>query len=388
MAISMTKNPGLRVHSLHRSGLLHLSANDVETAYRRFTTALPLLTERSLPIQIQVNKLYDHVILPAPRAELFRLAALTGRLTGRSDEAKTLLATATTLAQEAPPRITELADFADAELGDFALTAGTEHLTVAAVLLHHAPDIALARLNEIPTDIDPRLATRKAAFTAMCHRRLGDKPAAMAAYRAVLAITTPDTDAEIVQLAHSQLATLLLADDEYEQAYPHLHACTQLFENNRASFTEVEQRMGFLGQHVLAIYEQLVETCLITERRVEAYETVQKIKSRTLLDLVASDHRPIDHTLEKRTASLRANREDWVTEYIGGVEPESPPEDYLTSREYLMLSTSTTLHRLTQDIEDQRQAGGLFGRLHIEGRPFTHAEIRTHLHHAVSTWGR
>lgn len=383
-AISMTKDPSLRVHSLHRSGLLHLSANDFETAHRRFTAALPFLKDRTVPIQIPVTKLYDHLVLPAPRAELFRLAALTGRLTGRSDEAEALLAMAKTLAQETPPRITDLPDFTDAELGDSTLIGSTEHLTVAAVLLHHAPDMALARLNEIPADIDPLLATRKATFTAMCHRRLGDKPAAMASYRAVLAITAPDTDAEIVQLAHWQLATFLLADREYEQAYPHLHACAQLFENNRRSFAGVEQRMGFLGEHILAVYEQLVETCLITGRRVEAYETVQKIKSRTLLDLIATDHRPIDHTLEKRAAGLRADREDWVAEYLGGVDPEGRPEDYLTSRQYLMLSASITLHRTTEDIENERQAAGLFDHLHIEGRPFTYAEIRTLLHHTVS----
>lgn len=377
LAISMTKAPALRVHSLHRSGLLHLSANDFETAHHRFTTALPLLEERSLPITIPVTHLYHHLIMPAPRTELFRLAALTSRLTGRNNETATLHARAAELAHEPPPRVTDLDDFDDADLAAATMPVSAEHLAVASVLLHHAPDLALTRLNQIPAaNPDPLLATRKAAFTAMCHQRLGDKPAAMAAYRAVLAVAAPGASAELVQLAHWQLATFLMADREYEQAYPHLHACTQLIENNRASFAGVEQRMGFLAEHVLAVYERLVETCLRTGRRVEAYETVQRIKSRSLLDLVTAEHRPIDHTLENRAAGIQADREDWVATYIGGTGPEGPAEDYPTSMAALMLSTSITLHRTMKDIENERQTAGLFDRLHTEGRPFTHAEIR------------
>lgn len=378
MAISTTTDLALRVHSLHRSGALHLSANDFETAYRRFTAALPLLKERSRPIKIPVTHLFDHVVLPAPRAELFRLAALTSHLTGRDNEADTLLVRAAELAHETPPRVTDLDDFDDADLENPVLAISADNLSVAAILLHHAPAMALARLNEIPADnLDPLLATRKAVFTAMCHRRLDDKPAAIAAYQMALAIAAPDTEAELVQLAHWQLAWFFLADREYEQAYPHLHACTQLIENSRASFTGVDQRMGFLAGHVLAIYERLVETCLITGRRAEAYETVQRIKSRSLLDLVTADHRPIDHVLETRAAGVAAERENWVAEYIGGTGPEAHAEDYLTSREHLMLSTASAQHRTMKEIEEVRRTSGLFDRLHTEGRPFKHAEIRT-----------
>jgi tetratricopeptide (TPR) repeat protein len=369
MTITMELSPLLRVQSLQRSGTLHLATGDVETAYRRFQLLLPLLAEPLEGRMIDVNVVCGYPVIPPSRASILRMVSFASSAAGHQTEADDLLARSQQLIREEPPRMHVDDEDLDAEIA--VRSSGRRELALGITLMLHDPRQALAHFQNFAAEMaDASIRVWSDAFSGLCHRQLGDHHAATVAFQRFLDNVEPDSDAELKQVCHQGLASILVANRQFEEAHRHLVESVRLLEANRASLPGVEGRIGFLRGR-LPIYEQLVEVCLVLGRCTEAFAAVQRIKSRSLLDMIMQqEHRPIDHALESRVATLRAGREDWMAEYVGS----APDYD---SNSLRMSKDNMAYRDAMKTIEEERQELGLFDKLHGEGAPLDYPAIRS-----------
>lgn len=132
----------------------------------------------------------------------------------------------------------------------------------------------------------------------------------------------------------------------------------------------------------LATYYRLIEVSLLLGRNGEAFVFMQRIKSRSLLDLMADsehEHRPIDHALDARAASVRDDREEWIAKYIEGTLLEGESDDVMTWPRIRMHTDHRSLTDATASIKNERDELGPFDRLRGEGVPVDFNAVRAML---------
>ena len=384
LAIDSLGNMLCRAHSLYQEAAIRASAGDMEAAYRRLSQLMPILDEHQLtePIVIDVSPLCACPVQLPSRAECASLAARAAAATGRPDEARAYRQLQADCAADAPGRVLAAEDAEYLNPDRIAVVGAAEKLRQARSLLPAHPKKALAALAQaraVPAaTAEPYLTAHLDYLEGRCHLGVRDFPAATGAFERALAALPEGTSVAVRIDCHSAIAFIAAAGGRHEEAYGHLRTCTDLVEGYRASLPRAEDRMAYLRDQI-PIYELLVTCCIALDRRAEAFGAVQQVKSRSLADLLAQTvHRPIDYNLERRAALVRADREDWVAEYLWN-RPEhdfGSPEDYQNSREYRMLTGAIERQDQAKGIAEERHARGVLEELHDQATHVDFAAVK------------
>lgn len=373
-----------RAYSLHQEALIRASAGDMETAYRRLSQLMQFLKRHqpTEPIIVHVSPLYASTVPLPSRAECAGLAAQVAESTGRHEEARAYRQMQADLAGEDPVGILPPDIATDPEPDLMATLGAARELRRAKSLAPTRPQEALEALalarGSYPATPEPYFTAAAHHIEGRCHLRLHDFPAAAAAFGRALAALPPGAAAGLRIDCHSGIAVIAMAGGRHAEAHAHLRACIDLIEGYRSSLPGAEDRMTFLRRQ-LPVYELLVTCCIALGLRAEAFSAVQKMKSRSFADLLAqSVHRPIDYGLEGQAALLRTGREDWVTEYLWNT-PEhdfDSPEEYQSSREYQMLTSSIERADREKELAGERHARGLFRELQEQAADLDFAAVK------------
>lgn len=378
MALTI-KYPMLRVYSLYTSASLHAQAGDWETAHLRFQALNGLLTEPSTPILLRLNRVFEYFAIVPTRHKMLREAAETAARTGRRKLAEFLLVRARQFVEE--ELATDLLTDDDSTTSEqerhenAVLNQALQSANLGGAVVIDDPRAALFHFESAArATTDPRMYVEITAQIAGVHLRLGDHEAAQAALALVLADPRQLSN-ELLYTCRMRMAAILSAQQDHDGAYEQLIECLRADELSRSALTGIDQRTAFLGER-LAVYEQLITTCLHLDRAAEAFAIMQHVKSRALLDLLAQpEHRRFDNDLDARSLRLKAERDQWfIANAVGAVDGANEDvENWPSTR---ALSTSIELRREEERINAQRQATGVFDRLVGESNPLTYALVR------------
>ena len=384
LAISMLGDMLCRACSLRQEAVLRAKAGDMETAYQRLSQLMPILERYQLaePILIRVSPHCARPVALPGRAECAWLACQVSQATGRHDEAKAYRQMHTALAGSDPVDLLPAEVAADLEPDDTAALQAVRELKHAMSLMPAQPKEAMAALARAHATSagqeESHLAAQLAYAEGSCYLLLRDYPTATAAFKRALAVIPDGANANVRMDCHQKLAFIAAASRRYTEAYGHLRKCTDLIDKYRSSLPRVEDRMAFLRDQI-PVHELLVISCIALNLRAEAFNAIQRVKSRSLADLLAqSVHQPIDYDLEDRATLLRAGREDWVAEYLADTPNHDfrDPEEYRNSRQYQMLADSIERRDREKSLASERHARGLLEELHEHASQMDYAAAK------------
>lgn len=309
-----------RAVSHHLSGILHLSSGNHEESLDRFEALLKILDGHSEKGIVHFGRFEWHDVVPPSKLEATLLALVAAEKLNREADAQHYFKLYQSLASQVSDD-----QFAEAEE---ALANGD---VSAANLLRGVSLLAQADRLVI---FDP---TRAAALLETSLPLLGDFAQGLIAANRNLGLARLALEEFDVARACFDRALQLLAHspDKYEEvicrmnlglaeasrrniraAYEQFARVIQIKEAQRISLTDDEQRFLFL-QNTLDTYLVFLGICMELRLFREALETVEKIKSRVLLDLVSqSNKKPIDYRSLSKIKELSRRRKGWMDKLL------------------------------------------------------------------------
>lgn len=114
----------------------------------------------------------------------------------------------------------------------------------------------------------------------------GQLTPARAGLEAILAHPQSAVSGDVLWSVHYDLGRVAIAQNRDADAITQLRAALEVIERQRATINTEASRIGFVGDKQ-AVYAALVTTLVRLGRPVEAQETVERAKSRALVDLLA-----------------------------------------------------------------------------------------------------
>ncbi|AGL19264.1 hypothetical protein [Actinoplanes sp. N902-109] len=131
-----------------------------------------------------------------------------------------------------------------------------------------------------------------------------------------------------------------------------------MLERMRSSLPEAEKRISFLPAQI-EVYDLLVSVRVCLGRPASAYDAIQLVRSRALVDLLAqSERRPIEHGLELRARGVEADRIRWIADHVA--EPRLDP---FAARLLEKLQAAIDRRARHAVITEERRSRGLFEKL-------------------------
>ncbi len=116
---------------------------------------------------------------------------------------------------------------------------------------------------------------------------LGDTERARAGYDALLNVPQLAANGEIYWMVLSDRALIASKDGDDAKAIELYRKALEVIERQRASINTEANKIGFIGDKQ-DVYARLVALLFKTSRLGEAFETIERAKSRALVDLLAS----------------------------------------------------------------------------------------------------
>jgi tetratricopeptide (TPR) repeat protein len=309
-----------RAVSHHLSGILHQSSGNIEESLDRFEALLKILEENSKKGGFYIGRLEWHEIVPPSKSEAVLLAMWAAAKLDREAEAQRYLKLFQSLASQTADE--EFSDEEKALLDEDVDTAnflrGVSLLAQGDRLLLFDPKQAMAMLEtSMPLlgDFAPGLIVANRDL-GLIRLRLEEFDAARAYFERALQLIaqSPDIFEEII--CRLNLGVAEAGCQNVQAAYEQISRVIQIKEAERTSLANDEQRFAFL-QNTLDTYLMFLGICMKLRLFREALETVEKIKSRVLLDLVSqSNKRPIDYRSLSRIKELGRRRKDWMDDVL------------------------------------------------------------------------
>lgn len=316
--LSIHTSFSVRTPALQLSALIHQQSGDIEKAFARSVTLLSILEEEDEPkFTITISPLSWHTIAPPKKWDAALLAATTAFQLNREEVGKHYLALHKSFVDNSDTEAISTEEFT-------AEDAVTEDLGSAARLLNEAnhllvsdPKEAIVRLEnclKLIGDFSAGLIAINRNL-GMAHLALKEfHPARRALQRALdLLAESPDIAEEIT--CRLNLGLTEGRDGNFPAAYDQFCRLVELKERQRASLTDEEQRLMFV-QNETSTYTMLTVACLELQYFAEALETIEKIKSRVMLDLMSEGRKPIDYPLLRKIKDLTNKRDAWYSERL------------------------------------------------------------------------
>jgi CHAT domain-containing protein/tetratricopeptide (TPR) repeat protein len=129
------------------------------------------------------------------------------------------------------------------------------------------------------------------------YQEQGDWPEALAAYQQALAIIREFDNRYDEAEALANLAFLYQEMGEVEQAFDHYDQAITLIETLRAGISAEAGRAGFFAT-VTDVYANMVLLCLAAGRESQAFNMVERARSRAFLDLLAAQSADLSRRVE------------------------------------------------------------------------------------------
>lgn len=309
-----------RTVSHQLSGILHLNAGNNEKALSRFDSLLKILAKDPEESSVSPGRLSRHAVVPPSKSEAALFALVAAQRLNRISDAQRYFAQYRSFLLEAPHGTfseeykdlsLEDADSADLFLGARMLTQGTQLLVVdprqaAAVLEQSLPLLE----NFVPGSAAVHFNL------GLARLRLGELELARSCFNRSLELLVRSPDSYAEMGCRLNLGLTEARSGNFRGAYDHFSTLIRLKEVQRATLTDVDQRLLFL-QNELDNYMFFIWICLKLRFFRDALETIEKIKSRLFLDMLGQPNkRPIDYRSLHKIKELRRKREDWDGDFI------------------------------------------------------------------------
>jgi pentatricopeptide repeat protein len=374
-----TPNLTLRAASLLVSGLLHLSSGDNERALTRAEALLELRPDGLRPTTIVLDKLFEQAVLPPTTVDTILLGYIASVRMNRPEDARRYGELYSSLARTEYPPLGGAPNEEDWGDDDSAreILQGLGRLAQAEQLIFVDPREALAPLEEASSlfrkhGILNHLASARRDM-AQAKLLTGDVEGARSCLEEVLDLLKQAPNHTEEFTCRYLLGKLASMASDSEAAYAHLKSAITLLEAERTSLGEDRQRQLFLevGPYLDA-YTILVAVCIQTGRAREAIESVEKMKSRVLLDLLAQGGRGrIDYATLDQLRELSKERDRWIR-----LHAVMDAEQLGEWGHIAVMEDSIAISQRTSDLKQQLQHDGLFFRFSLQDEPVTFREIR------------
>jgi CHAT domain-containing protein/tetratricopeptide (TPR) repeat protein len=308
LALAHRMSFALRVGALHLSAMLHLIAGNLGTVLERCDDVLQFFEseDRVIPqslVWYYTNFIGSHcVMVPLPSAAAF-LGLVAAQRQGSRDTMKRYLDLYLRFFAH------EQAQTSEPGTQDEPLPPELRQWARSDALLAADPKQAieiLCAVLPVVEDWGPvSLVTHR--NLGLAYYALGDTVQARASFNLVLELAAQYPSLEDEVVAHFHLGLIEMHSGASEAAYDQFSAVVRAKETQRGSLADLDLRQGFSR----GPYRALIEVCRRLGRTRELLETVEKLKSRVLLDLLGSTkHRPIDYGSLREIKDLKQERED------------------------------------------------------------------------------
>ncbi|HEX9942194.1 MAG TPA: CHAT domain-containing protein [Thermoanaerobaculia bacterium] len=303
----------LRVSALYLSSFLHFQAGDYGIALVRCGDLLQFFETESVTPQpilwYHTNRLFPHcVVTPVPSAVAL-LGLMAAQLRGsRKDVERYLDLYLRSFAQEQAQTV-------ETDTEAEALPHELRQFARAECLLVIDPQQAIETLRaSLPVLENQGLVPVPAHSTlGLAHFILGNTIQAQTHFNRVLELIVQYPSVEDEINAHYFLGLIEMHAGSLETAYDEFSAVIRAKEAQRGSLADLDLRQGFPR----GAYHALIEVCRRLGRTHELVETVEKLKSRVLLDLLAlPQHRPIDYRSLRDLKKLKEKRESHNRQFL------------------------------------------------------------------------
>jgi tetratricopeptide (TPR) repeat protein len=190
---------------------------------------------------------------------------------------------------------------------------GAQLLAQADELLLANPEQAIAVLEDalpgLEGDIEGTIIANRSLGLARLW--LKEFELARACFNRALQLLAQSPDMQEEILCRLNLGLTEARSGNSRAAYEQFSSLLRLKEAQRVSLVDEDQRLLFL-QNELGAYMMFISICMELHLFKEALETVEKVKSRVLLDMLSqSNKKPIDYRSLYKIKELRKRREDW-----------------------------------------------------------------------------
>jgi len=321
LALVHRMNFAFRASSLFFSARLHLLAGNYRTVFERCDDVLQVFEEESRVVPQSIvwystNDVFPHcVVVPTPSAAAF-LGLTAAQIQGSRDAVERYLDLYLRFSAQEQVQIPKPGPNAE------PLPIEIQRLARADALLMIDPKQAIETLRASLSVLeDSGTATLEIhRDLAVAYYILGETAQARSSFNRVLELTaqTPSIEDEIN--AHYFLGLIEIHSGALEAAYDELSAVIHAKEAQRSSLADLDLRQSFPK----GAYWAMIEVCKRLGRTRELLETVEKLKSRVLLDLLgAPQHRPIDYGTLREVKDLQRKREDDRRQFLLETNQES-----------------------------------------------------------------
>lgn len=384
VATSVGLGFSVRGPALELSALIYLQAGDVEKALARSVELLRLLDKESDPeLTIRISPLSQHSIVPPKKLHAAFLATILSFHLHREEDAKNYWSLYESTIKNGDTQETSIEEFSDDDATTINLRSAAQLVARAEHLLMTDPKQATVILEnclELLGNFNPALITTNHTL-GIAHQLIKEYEPARRAFQRALTLLSqaPDIAEEII--CRLNLGLTEARDGNMPAAYKQFRRVVQLKEAQRASLTGEEQRLLFV-QNETETYKMLIVACYELGYFAEALETIEKIKSRVMLDLMSTGMRkPIDYSALGKIKTLTQKREAWYSERLQ--EPYDSFEQRLNAlmeadpeRARTWLYTSINLEDEITTIKEDLQKAGLLAELQSSSAPLSFNEIR------------
>lgn len=384
-AIEMSASCGfpVRIPALQLSALIHLQAGNFEKAFTRSVELLNLLDEVDEPlVTVNISPISWHTIAIPKKWDAAFIAATAAFQLNRKEVGMHYLALHKSFVENSDTEAISIEEVTAEEAGIQDLEVATRLLNEANHLLVSDPGEAIVRLErclKLMGDFNAGLIAINRNL-GIAHLSLKELEPARRAFQLALNLLaeSPDIAEEII--CRLNLGLTEGRDGNFPAAYDQFSRLVELKERQRASLTDEEHRLMFV-QNETTTYTMLTVTCLELQYFDEALETIEKIKSRVMLDLMSEGRKPIDYPSLRKIKELTDNREAFLRERL--------MESYDSFRQRLdalmetdptgatnWLRTSINFADEITSIKEDLRRGGLLGELESSSVSLSFEEIR------------
>jgi CHAT domain-containing protein len=336
------------VEALHGMGQFHLELGDAASAERYFRDAMDLAWEIGLSRGVTTN--------------LFALGDLQARR-GETGAAVALFTEGVERAREAGA----MASWAEGLLGLAATNREDKDFTQAGN--------AATRALEIARETGAVGLEARALFELAEIERLGnDNHASPTAYDAVMTALARAPDVDLQWRAHYGQGLALERSGHTEQAIAALQAAVQVIEGVRSGLEQERFRAGYI-QDKYQVYVDLVRLQLQAGQELEAFQTAERLRSRSYLDLLESGG-PTERATDEE------QRESALRERIRTLREALSAEHALTRQEQRQLAInvySAELHAAEQEYQALLDEKRRPGRSERSAAAPSYAQVRTRM---------
>ena len=373
-----TPDQTLRAVSLYLSGGLHLTLGNNESALMRAEALLELSPESLHATTINLDRLYGHGVVPPPPTEAAMLAYLASLRLNRLEEARRYSEMCTSFAHGDYPSSGE--EFIVEDCNDDALIElmqGIKCLARGEQLVFISPREALVFLEQAASLFRKHgaLDNLVVAYRDLANAKflLDDVEGVRACLREAMDLIEQAPNHTEEFTCRYLLGKVSAMTGDYESAYEYLESAVMLLEAERTSLGEDRQRLLFfeVGPYLDA-YTGLVAMCVKTRRTREAVESIEKIKSRVFLDLLAQGGRGrIDYETLGEIHKLSKERDRWIRLHAAADAEQLGEWGHIA-----ILQESISIRERTDGLQQQLHDEGLFVRFNLQDTPVTFGEIR------------